>query len=136
MYMRVGVAVQVNTYLRSESRSCARASRLERIESSSMPPRKRKQAARQETEPDPPAAASALDPAKMTVAALREELDSRGLDTCGKKAELVARLQAELAGSGSTQGPSPTKKSRKSKAKPKEEPVEEVRLTVERRRGR
>ena len=127
--MSVGVAVQVAVS------TCDRVEwlLLERVESSSMPPRKRKQAARQKTEPDPPAAASALDPAKMTVAELREELDSRGLDTRGKKAELVARLQAELAGSGST---SPTKKSRKSKAKPKEEPVEEVRLTVERRRGR
>ena len=86
-----------------------------------MPPRKRKQAARQEAEPDPPAAAADLDPAKMTVAQLREELDSRGLETRGKKAELVARLQAELA--GAAQGPSPTKRSRK--AKTKQEPKEE-----------
>ena len=90
----------------------------------SMPPRKRKQAARKEPEPDPPAAAeAALDPAKMTVAALREELDSRGLETRGKKAELVARLQAELAGSS---GPSPTKKSRKGKAKQEPKEEEEV----------
>lgn len=92
-----------------------------------MPPRKRKQAAR-ETASDPPAesASSSLEPAKMTVAMLREELDSRGLDTRGKKAELVARLEAELAGtSGPSQGPSPTKKSRRQKSQPKPEPEPE-----------
>ena len=84
-----------------------------------MPPRKRKQVAR-ETATDPPAASSsssALQPAKMTVAVLRGELESRGLDTRGKKAELVARLEASLAGS------SPTKKPRKQEPKP--EPKEE-----------
>ena len=86
-----------------------------------MPPRKRKQAARQEPTLDPSSSSSSVEPAKMTVAALREELDSRGLDTRGKKAELVARLQAELA--GSAQGPSPTKRSRRGKPKP--EPKEE-----------
>ena len=65
----------------------------------------------------------------MTVAVLREELDSRGLDTRGRKAELVARLEAELAGhsQASSQGPSPTKKSRKSKPEPKPKDEEEVR---------
>lgn len=88
-----------------------------------MPPRKRKQAAR-DTAPDPPAnSASSLEPAKMTVAALREELDSRGLDIRGKKAELVARLAAELA--GSTEGPSPTKKPKKEETKTESEPEEE-----------
>lgn len=88
-----------------------------------MPPRKRRLAARK-IAPGPSAASasSSVEPAKMTVAVLREELDSRGLDTRGKKAELVARLEAELAGtSGSSKGPSPTKKSRKQKPKKEEE---------------
>ena len=96
-----------------------------------MPPRKRKRAAR-EPPADPPAtsaaaAASDLVPAKMTVAALREELDSRDLDTRGKKAELVARLEAELAGaSGASKGPPPTKKAKKEPAKKaKNEPKKE-----------
>ena len=53
-----------------------------------MPPRKRKE----------PQASSSTDvvPAKMKVAELREELESRGLDSTGKKAELVARLEVAL----------------------------------------
>ena len=38
--------------------------------------------------------------AKMTVAQLREELKSRGLDTSGLKAALVSRLEASLADDG------------------------------------
>ena len=34
----------------------------------------------------------------MKVAELRAELEDRGLDTSGKKAELVARLEAALGG--------------------------------------
>lgn len=72
-----------------------------------MPPRKRKQAARAAKGKDaPPAEEPALQPAKMGVAALRQELESRGLETGGKKAELVARLQAVLA------GPPPAKKAK------------------------
>ena len=83
-----------------------------------MPPRKRRQAAR-DTAPEP-STPSSLEPGKMTVAALRQELGSRGLDSHGKKAELVARLEAELA--GPSQGPSPAKKSKK---QPKPEPEKE-----------
>ena len=85
-----------------------------------MPPRKRKQA-KQATADTTATDHSQLEPATMTVALLREELESRGLDTRGKKAELVARLEAELA--GSSKGPSPAKKSRKAKKVP--EPKEE-----------
>ena len=86
-----------------------------------MPPRKRRQAAR-DAAPEPAATStpSSLEPGKMTVAALRQELGSRGLDSHGKKAELVARLEAELA--GPSQGPSPAKKSKK---QPKPEPEKE-----------
>ena len=35
--------------------------------------------------------------AKMTVAQLRKELESRGLDTSGLKAALVSRLEASLS---------------------------------------
>ncbi len=33
-----------------------------------------------------------IDPSKMTVAQLKEELDARGLSTTGKKEELKERL--------------------------------------------
>ena len=63
-----------------------------------MPGRKRKQqestddagAASASTKQDAPAE---KPPAKMTVAELKKELQDRGLDTSGKKAELVARLE-------------------------------------------
>ena len=53
-----------------------------------MPPRKRKE----------PQSSTSTDvvPAKMKVTELRQELESRGLDSTGKKAELVARLEAAL----------------------------------------
>ena len=57
-----------------------------------MPPRKRKEKA------EPSSSSSDLNPAKMKVAELRDELESRGLDTSGKKAELAARLEAALGG--------------------------------------
>ena len=55
-----------------------------------------------------PAAAPDLQPAKMKVADLKEELGKRGLDTSGKKAELVSRLEAAIGASGG--GPPPAKK--------------------------
>ena len=42
--------------------------------------------------------------AKMTVAVLREELKSRGLDATGLKAVLVARLEEAMAGEGEGEG--------------------------------
>lgn len=56
-----------------------------------MPPRKRKQQAA-----EPMASASDVDPAKMKVAELKEELEKRGLDSTGKKADLVSRLEDAL----------------------------------------
>ena len=87
-----------------------------------MPPRKRKQATAQATSTED-TSSKTLEPAKLTVAVLREELESRGLDTGGRKAELVARLEAQLKMEAST-GPSPKKKGRKAK-KPEPEPKEE-----------
>lgn len=55
-----------------------------------MPPRKRKAA------PEPEPVVSDLEPSKMKVAELKEELTKRGLDTSGKKADLVARLEKDL----------------------------------------
>ena len=47
-----------------------------------------------------PAAASgsSLEPAKMKVGELKDELEKRGLDTTGKKAELVSRLEDAMKG--------------------------------------
>ena len=81
-----------------------------------MPRRKRKQAAAKASPtPDPapqPAevradspAGSGLNAAKMTVAQLREELEARGEETRGKKAELVARLQAAIEEEGDAREP-------------------------------
>ena len=39
---------------------------------------------------------SDIDPKKLKVAELREELSERGLDTKGNKAQLVKRLQKAL----------------------------------------
>ena len=58
-----------------------------------MPPKKR-QAASGSTS----TAAASIDPSKLKVAELKEELEKRGLDTSGKKAELVSRLEDALSG--------------------------------------
>ena len=94
-----------------------------KIRAAMAPRRKRKQPAKEETKQETPVAAGELEPAKMTVAALREALEERGLETQGRKAELVARLQAKLEGD---QGPSPRKRRRKPKPEPEEEEEEEV----------
>ena len=53
-----------------------------------MPPKKRA---------NPPAPAdNDLNPSAMKVAELKEELEKRGLETNGRKAELLARLEDAL----------------------------------------
>lgn len=74
----------------------------EKAAGSKMPPRKRKEKVATE-------AATTSEPSSMKVAELREELEKRGLDTSGRKAELVSRLEAALM---SSTGPSPTKKTK------------------------
>lgn len=87
-----------------------------------MPGRKRKQqesadeagATSTSTKQDEPAGKL---PAKMTVAELKKELQDRGLDTSGKKAELVARLEGASKGAASTDsGEAP--KTKKQKTEP------------------
>jgi len=48
------------------------------------------------------ASAPAIDPSSMKVAELKKELTTRGLDTSGKKADLLARLTADLAAAPAT----------------------------------
>ena len=43
---------------------------------------------------------SDIDPEKLKVAELRDELKARGLDTKGNKAALVARLKEALESAG------------------------------------
>jgi len=62
-----------------------------------MPGRKRKQ--EDTTDSGTTASVPAKDPAKMTVAELKKELQDRGLDTSGKKVELVARLEGATSSS-------------------------------------
>eukprot|EP00731_Ephydatia_muelleri_P003428 Em0001g3428a len=52
--------------------------------------------------------AGKADPAKMKVAELKVELTTRGLDTSGNKAALVARLVSALAGSAAATGTTTT----------------------------
>lgn len=66
-----------------------------------MPPRKRKEKVAAE-------GAITSEPGSMKLAELRQELEKRGLDSGGRKAELVSRLEAAL----SSTGPSPTKKTK------------------------
>ena len=58
-----------------------------------MPGRKRKQVNEEDNVTNKQ---ESKEPAKMTVAELRKELQARGLDTSGKKADLVPRLEEAL----------------------------------------
>ena len=53
---------------------------------------------RGQTTSEPPAGSASLEPSKMKVTELKEELEKRGLETSGKKAELVKRLEDALNG--------------------------------------
>ena len=83
-----------------------------------MPGRKRKQ--EDMTDSGAASSTSAKVPAKMTVAELKKELQDRGLDTGGKKAELVVRLEgaiSTLKGDIDTSEPPSTKKQKSSSQK-------------------
>ena len=54
------------------------------------------------------------DLSKMKVSELREELEKRGLDASGKKAELVARLEEALKGEHYSKQASKKKKKKSS----------------------
>ena len=66
--------------------------------------RQRRQEADEEAEE---AGEEAVDYKRMTVAQLRAELEGRGLDTSGRKADLVARLQNEGIGEEKGKGAAP-----------------------------
>jgi pSer/pThr/pTyr-binding forkhead associated (FHA) protein len=66
--------------------------------------RQRRQEADEEAEE---AGEEAVDYKRMTVAQLRAELEGRGLDTSGRKADLVARLQNEGIGEEKRKGAAP-----------------------------
>ena len=66
-----------------------------------MPGRKRKQV---DEEDDVTNKKESKEPSKMTVAELRKELQARGLDTSGKKAELIPRLEEALKGTDEAHG--------------------------------
>ena len=71
-----------------------------------------------------------MDFDKMKVAELKEELESRGLDTSGKKADLIARLKADEAGSEEAAAPMAVEpastKRKKGAASAADEPAEVV----------
>lgn len=78
-----------------------------------MPGRKRKQV---DEDDDVTNKQGSKEPAKMTVAELRKELQARGLDTSGKKAELVPRLEEALKGTDEGDGgPSEAPSAKKAK---------------------
>lgn len=60
-----------------------------------MPAKRRRKQQQGEEQEDKP---EELVPSKLTVKQLRDELESRGLDATGKKADLVQRLQENLDG--------------------------------------
>ena len=60
-----------------------------------MPPRRKRPAEKKDASSD---AKQDLDPTKLKVSELKSELGQRGLDTSGKKAELVERLQEAIEG--------------------------------------
>ena len=66
-------------------------------------------------------------PAEMTVAALKKELEARGLDTKGLKAVLVARLE-EAMGGEATGDEAPAAEPAAAEEEPAEEPKTEVRI--------
>ena len=63
-----------------------------------MPGRKRKQLDEEKESSDVAKKQDGKEPVKMTVAELRKELQARGLDATGKKADLVSRLEEALKG--------------------------------------
>ena len=82
-----------------------------------MPGRKRRQVDEEEKSSDVAKQQDSKEPAKMTVAELRKELQARGLDTSGKKAELIPRLEEALKGTdkddaGPSEKPPSTKKAK------------------------
>ena len=56
-----------------------------------MPPKKRT---------NPPASGTSVEPSKMKVGDLKGELERLGLETTGKKADLVSRLEDALKNQG------------------------------------
>ena len=72
-----------------------------------MPPKKRQRKAAAVKEEEQPVGVQPLNPAALTVTQLRAELSKKGLDTSGKKALLVQRLNDALK---SPDEPGPTKK--------------------------
>ncbi|XP_062517252.1 protein mono-ADP-ribosyltransferase PARP3-like [Corticium candelabrum] len=82
-----------------------------------MPSRKRTKKA----DEDSSAAATDVDASKMTVAGLKAELAKRGLETSGKKADLVKRLKDAMGDDETDAAEEPSAK----KSKPEKKKVEE-----------
>ena len=79
-----------------------------------MPGRKRKQADVGSKSSDVSEKQKSKEPAEMTVAELRKELQTRDLDTSGRKVDLIPRLEEALKGTdGTEQGSSETPPSAK-----------------------
>ena len=85
-----------------------------------MPGRKRKQADGRSKNSDVSEKQKSKEPAEMTVAELRKELQARDLDTSGRKVDLIPRLEEALKGTdeaeqGSSELPPSTKKAKTGK---------------------